>query len=50
MPATKPTTIHDLKRDWDGWSLWERRAVMALAIVSFTASVFWLAMSLELVL
>jgi hypothetical protein len=46
----KHTAIHDLKRDWDGWSLWERRAIASLAVASFIFSIFWLAMSLELVL
>ena len=50
MPATKPTAIHDLKRDWESWNLWERRAVTALAVISVVASFFWLVMSLELVL
>jgi len=50
MPTAKHTALHDLKRDWDGWSKWERRAVTALAIASFTASAFWLAMSLEMML
>lgn len=46
----KHTAIHDLKRDWEGWSLWERRAISCLAVASFVFSLFWLAMSLQIVL
>lgn len=38
--------MRDLRRDWDGWSIWERRFAMALAALSFAASIFWLGMSL----
>ena len=44
-----PTALHDLRRDWDGWSLWEQRAVMTLAVSSSLFGAFWLAMSLRLV-
>ncbi|GAA0548452.1 hypothetical protein GCM10008941_30450 [Rhizomicrobium palustre] len=46
----QPSAIRDLQRDWDGWGPWERRAVGALAITSFACSIFWLAMSLGLML
>lgn len=50
MTTAKHSALHDLRRDWDGWSRWERRAVTVLAIASFAASLFWLGMSLQLVL
>jgi hypothetical protein len=50
MQTAKHTALHDLKRDWESWNLWEQRAVKALAVVSVVASLFWLGMSLQLVL
>ena len=38
--------IRDLKRDWEGWSSWERRFTLALAAASFAASLVWLVLSL----
>ena len=35
----------DMRHDWDGWSVWERRAVTALGVTSTAAGLFWLAMS-----
>lgn len=43
------SALHDLRRDWEGWSLWEQRAVMTLAVSSSLFGAFWLAMSLRLV-
>lgn len=50
MKTNRPTAqaMRDLRRDWDGWSQWERRAVMTLAAASFAASLFWLGMSVNL--
>lgn len=48
MPETKHSAMRELRRDWDGWSRWEQRAVMALAVASFACSLFWLAMTVEL--
>ena len=48
--TTKPTSLwysarRDMRHDWDGWSVWERRAVTALGVTSTAAGLFWLAMS-----
>jgi len=50
MKRPRPTAqaMRDLRRDWDGWSPWERRAVTTLAAASFAASLFWLGMSVNL--
>lgn len=48
MQTVKHNAMRDLRRDWDGWGQWERRAVAALAIASFACSVFWLVMSVGL--
>jgi hypothetical protein len=45
MQNARPSAMRDLRRDWDGWSQWERRAVLGLAIASFACSVFWLVMT-----
>lgn len=46
--AAKPSTLHDLRRDWDGWSLWEQRAVLTLGVSSSLFGAFWLALSLRM--
>jgi len=46
--APADLVLRDLKRDWEGWSPWERRAVLTLAAASFVASLFWLGMSINL--
>jgi hypothetical protein len=43
-----PSALHDLRRDWDGWSLWEQRAVLTLGVSSSLFGVFWLALSLKM--
>jgi hypothetical protein len=43
-----PSVLHDLRRDWDGWSIWEQRAVTTLGVSSSLFGVFWLALSLKL--
>jgi hypothetical protein len=43
-----PTAWRDLKRDWEGWSSWERRSVSALAFGSTASAFVWFALSLNL--
>jgi hypothetical protein len=43
-----PSAWRDMRRDWDGWSSWERRAVSTLALSSMASAAFWFAMSLNL--
>jgi len=38
------TFSHDLHRDWESWSSWERRTVRALVVLSTLLGVFWLAL------
>jgi hypothetical protein len=35
---------HDMHRDWESWSSWERRTVRALVVLSTLLGVFWLAL------
>jgi hypothetical protein len=42
------TTGRDMQHDWDGWSIWERRAVTVVTCASSAAALFWLAMSVSL--
>jgi len=38
----------DLRHDWSGWSMWERRAVTVLGVTASAAGLFWLGMSVLL--
>ena len=42
-----PTALHDLRRDWDAWNIWEQRAVTTLGVSSSLFAIFWLAMSFK---
>lgn len=50
MKTNRPAAqaMRDLRRDWDGWSPWERRAVTTMAAASFAAALFWFGMSAHL--
>jgi hypothetical protein len=48
VPSAWHMFERDMRRDWDGWSRWERRAVSTLALVSMASAAFWFAMSLNL--
>ena len=50
MTTAKHTSLwhsarRDMRHDWDGWSVWERRAVITLGFASTAAGLFWLAIS-----
>jgi hypothetical protein len=47
-PSAWHTFERDMRRDWEGWSRWERRAVSVLAVGSMASAAFWFGMSLNL--
>jgi hypothetical protein len=40
-----PSALDDLRRDWDGWSDWERLTVRALAVSSMLFAALYLGFS-----